>query len=276
MFTTLTPAQIAIFGEFRNHIEETLKSHTKGIKGGNRLAKDKKAVSFFLDLLVNVSRQSKLSRVLNSQKALEERGFTKSNIQKARTTTRWGKQVRELVTRPDGSPDYLFTPRCAVMYTTEAYRKLRAEETGSTTPETVYVLPWKYVPSDMQEKMGNQFPRPTSKDGKPYPVFTPVGIGVVVKQGKVVDGVRRQWARLQFLVLAKYGERSVVIPDIIIWDREACDGKNVIQRLAEVTGAPENVIPYWPEEAEIEQAPAPLAQAASTQAVLQNDFNFAF
>ena len=277
MSTNLTKAQIAIFGEFRNHVEETLKSHTKALKGGNRVAKDKKAVTFFLDLLTSVSRQSKLNRVLNSQTALDARGYTKSNIQKSRTETRWGKQERVLLTRPDKTPVWAFTPRCAVMYTTEAYRKLRAEEAGLTAKmtETVYVLPWKFLPSDMQERMAQQFPRPTDKSGKAYPAFTPVGIGVVVKQGNVVDGVRRQWARLQFLVLAKYGEKNVVIPDIVIWDKESYDGKSVIQRLAEVTNAPEEIVPYWPEQVagETEQ---PVAQAASTQAVLKSDFDFAF
>jgi hypothetical protein len=262
----LTKTQIATFANFRNLVEKSLIENTTALKGSiNRAVSTKEGLSFFLDLMIQTSRQSKLNPVLNSLTVFEKTGVTKSNIQKRNF------QTKALVFQ-NGKPAYVFAPRCARMYTTEAYREMRAKATGGLAAEPIFVLSWKAVPSDIQERLTRQFPRKNEKV-----TFSPVSIGVVVKKGnKPVKGEQRhQWSRLQFVVLAKYNDQPVVLPELIVWDNETHDGETVIQRLGKVIGAPESAIPYWPEEAEVAQAQE-LELAANSQVADQNAFDFSF
>lgn len=265
----LTKTQIATFSNFRSLTEEALVENTVPLKGSvNRAIATAEGKTFFLDMMVAASRQSKLNRVLNSLTVFEKTGVTKSNIQKRHF------QTKALIFR-NSKPAYVFAPRCARMYTTEAYREMRAKATGLKSPEPMFVLSWKAIPSDIQGRLEEQFPRKNEKV-----TFQPVGIGIVVKKGNAPKKgeKRHQWSRLQFVVLAKYNDQPVILPELIVWDNESHDGLSVIQRLAKVIDAPESATPYWP-EAKVEETVEvveDLEKAANAQVADQNAFDFNF
>jgi hypothetical protein len=209
MSNTLTTSQIASFDLFANNVKSYLDGVSTTTKSKVVRIVEK---ATFLDLWKIVARPSKLAPVMQTVQFFEQNGRTKSKF-------RLRNEDGSL--RVDEAGEPVFSRTHVVMYKAETYRALRSEITGLATPETIYGIMWKDVPSDMQTKLRQfYFPNAKNSKGETLPSFVPQLLGIVLRKGrKPVKGERRHsWAGFDFVIAGFYGTEStpVVITQVSV------------------------------------------------------------
>lgn len=223
--SNLTTEQIEDLGRFSVDFEKYLNDNSvvKEDKKYRHVTKE-----IFGEIFKAVTRLSGLKRVMNSTTFYEENGRTKMTQQK-----RYGgshPQAGELMFKPDGKGGWkpAFEDKRAVLYKAEAYRDMRTEKTGLSTPETVYYVKWAEVPEFFRKEIAEKFPWPVEDKAQ----FVPTNVCLVFRKGnKPARGDKRhQWTPPEFVVSGKFGEDSAVLTKAIVWER----GR--LGALAEATG----------------------------------------
>lgn len=249
-----TPAQIATFDVFAEAVKTYLDAHSEGKRNAKLM--ERKA---FGAIFETASRPSMLLPVMNNVTHFTEHGRTKESFQ-----LRYGAghpQEGQLQYRPNGTA--VMSNRHCVMYTTDAYREMRAKITGLKSPEPVYFVRWSDVPENIQNRLSKKFPR----KGENYPEFTPLQLGITLRSGRQPEKgeKRHKWAGFDFIVVGTYGETNVVIT------QAAVGKKPCVAALAEIVGC---ACPDWGQNEAQEKEEATVIALAAASRVADDDSAF--